>query len=138
MVHRAGALMVALLPIDITKAAPMRSHVCAECGAPFLAHATLAKHAEFCGTECRKTFNNRRAMRGAVLFDLFMTLRYERKVAGKLNVWRMICRQAMDWRSEDKAEREGRKSWRNARAVLEERPYLNAISVSDKTWRRPS
>jgi hypothetical protein len=80
--------MTALTHIDITQAAPMRSHTCTECGAPFLAHARLARHAEFCGTECRKAFNNRRAMRGATLYDLFMTLRYERGLAAKLHVWR--------------------------------------------------
>ena len=130
--------MVALTTIDTATAAPMRSHVCAECGAPFLAHARLARHAEFCGDACRKGFNNRRAMRGAVLFDLFMTLRYERGLAQKLHVWKMICRLAMDWRTEDKQQREGRKSWRNAKAVLAERPYLHNITMSDATWRRPS
>ena len=114
--------------------APMRSRVCAECGSPFVAHATLARRAEFCGPGCRSAFNNRRSTRGVVIYDLFMALRYERKLAKKLGVWRQLCRLARDFRAEDHAQRESRKSWRAPATVLAERPYLNAIVLSNKTW----
>lgn len=42
---------------------------CYECNQPF-----KARHygADFCGTACKQKFNNRRAMRGATLYDLTM------------------------------------------------------------------
>lgn len=44
-------------------------HTCRECHGSF-----KSKHysAEFCGAACRGAFNNRRARRGAVLYDLLM------------------------------------------------------------------
>lgn len=106
---------------------------CAECGLEFRAEKP---HAEFCCAEHRKAFNNRRMTRGAVVYDLFMALRYERKAAQKLRTWFMLCRLAMDFRREDRNERDGRKSWRDPRDVLTERPYLHNVLMSDKTWRR--
>lgn len=45
------------------------NHTCLECHGSF-----KSKHysADFCGAACRATFNNRRARRGAVLYDLLM------------------------------------------------------------------
>lgn len=110
--------------------------ICVECGQGFGAHPRFAQHAEFCSTKCRREHNNRRMTRGAVVFDLLMAARYERKLANRLKLWRQLCRLAMDFRREDHAERNSRKSWRDPRTVLAERPYLNAIVVADKTWRR--
>jgi hypothetical protein len=113
---------------------------CAECGAPFYVSARYA-HAQCCSTLCRKSFNNRRMTRGALLYDLFMTSRYERKLAKKLKLWRMICRLAMDFRREDRDQRAGRKSWGDAREVIRQRPYLHAVVVTDNAAgvrRRPS
>ena len=125
-----------MLQVASDPAPDHRQRACLECGEPFLAHKTQARHAEFCGDTCRRSHKNRRAMRGAALYDLFMTLRYQRGVAQKLHVWRQLCRLAADFRLEDHQQRAGRQSWRAAVEVLAERPYLNAIVVADKTWRR--
>lgn len=42
---------------------------CLECGKIF---EPRQHNADFCGSVCRKKFNNRRATRGAVLYDLAM------------------------------------------------------------------
>jgi len=45
------------------------SKCCADCGASF---TSIKPRAEFCGDKCRKTYNNRRAVRGAELYDVAM------------------------------------------------------------------
>lgn len=100
---------------------------CEECGTPY---GSSEAHSQFCGTQCRRDFNNRRATRGAELYDLFMELRFNRKGAQKMGVWRLLCRMAMHFRDEDHQARAGRKSWRPARSVLEKRPYLYATTVA--------
>ena len=90
---------------------------CDECGQEF-----IAKRADsyYCSTDCRKTFNNRRAMRGAVVYDLLMAMRYERDLAKKLQLtWTVVCRLAEMYRRQDDVE--GRKrSWRRASIVMDE------------------
>ncbi|MCA3623596.1 MAG: transcriptional regulator [Methylobacterium sp.] len=73
-------------------------------------------------------FNNRRMTRGALLYDLLMALRFERKEARLLGVWQALCRLASDFREEDKRERDSRRSWRRAKTVLGERPHLRATT----------
>lgn len=106
---------------------------CPECG---IAFRSAKRHAEFCAATCRKTFNNRRMVRGAELYDLLMTLRYERPVARALGVWKFLCRMAQGYRDQDLHERAGRNSWQPAKAVLERHTYLNATTISSTTWRR--
>lgn len=103
---------------------------CPECGS-----AHTAKGA-FCAEACRTVFNNRRKERGAELYDLFMAFRWERELAATLGIFQAICRLASNWRQEDRERRDGRKSWRHPRIVLEERPYLKAIFRRDYTGRR--
>lgn len=62
---------------------------------------------------------NRRQERGALLYDLFMAMRYERELAAKLKVWGTMCQLAAEWRKEDEDKREGRKSWGNWRLWME-------------------
>jgi hypothetical protein len=81
---------------------------CAECGVEF---ARKRITAEYCSTECRKAFNNRRAVRGAALYDLFCAMRRERSEAKELGIWSEMCRLELRWNEEDAAEREGRKSY---------------------------
>ena len=81
---------------------------CAECGAPF-ARKRITE--EFCSTKCRKTFNNRRATRGAQLYDLFCAMRRERDVSKDIGVWSEMCRLELMWHLEDEKTREGRKSY---------------------------
>lgn len=97
----------------------MRKHTCAECGKEF---TSPKPHAEFCCQPCRKDFNNRRAMRGAQLYDLFMTMRFDRKTAADKQVWSVMCAVASAFRDGDRHARAGRKSWREINAALEAIP----------------
>lgn len=75
---------------------------CHECGASF----TARRHdACFCSTPCRKTFHNRRAVRGAEMYDLFRALRRERSKASSLNLWTELCRLELRWFEEDDGRR---------------------------------
>lgn len=96
---------------------------CLECGQSF---AATVSGAEFCGPGCRMVFNNRRAKRGAELYDLFMALRHDRATATLFKVWRLLNRLAAIFRDEDRRERDGRPSWRHPSAIIERRPYLKA------------
>lgn len=111
----------------------MKTRICSECGCEF---TTATAHGDFCSSPCRKSFNNRRALRGAELYDLFMALRYERELAAKLKVWKVICRLAAGYRADDIAERDGRKSWRSIRKVLERHVGTLATVISNTTWKR--
>jgi hypothetical protein len=86
---------------------------CIECGSQFTkvrAHEQL-----FCSSACRTSHANRRKLRGADMYDLFMTMRYDR--ANSKGVWAVMCRMAQDWNAEDVEA--GRKSFMPARKVLE-------------------
>ena len=96
---------------------------CLECGHPFTPTSATA---EFCRRPCRQAWNNRRMTRGAELFDLFMTHRFERAEAGRLKVLTAMNRLASEYRREDEQVREARRSWQRARAVLDRHPSLLA------------
>ena len=59
---------------------------CLECKKNF---AGLQKRAvaTFCSSACRKTFNNRRMLRGAVLYDIAMTNGDVNQIAEKVTEW---------------------------------------------------
>lgn len=95
----------------------VRVRCCKECRSPLAADADY--RADFCGTPCRNSFNNRRMRRGAELYDLFMSLRYERTLAKTLKLWSTICALAQRWREEDREA--GRKSWKSPHEVLNRR-----------------
>lgn len=99
---------------------------CLECG---VGCASTAANAEFCTTACRKAWNNRRAMRGAEIYDLLMVLRFDRGRAVHLRVWTLMCRMASLFRQDDWSERDGRRSWLPAEQVIERKPYLHAMVV---------
>ncbi|AID30837.1 transcriptional regulator [Mesorhizobium huakuii 7653R] len=96
-----------------------RLNACHECGG-----AAPAK-ARFCSPAHRQAFNNRRLQRGAEIYDLFMAHRFDRKKAQELRVLQAMNRMASLWNEEDKAA--GRRSFRDTREVLDERPYLRGI-----------
>lgn len=96
-----------------------RLNACQECGGP----APLK--ARFCSPAHRQAFNNRRLQRGAEIYDLFMAHRFDRKQAQQLRVLQAMNRMASLWNEEDKAA--GRRSWRDTREVLAERPYLRGV-----------
>lgn len=96
---------------------------CLECGLPFMARQA---DAEFCGLACRKAWNNRRLLRGAELYDLFMALRWDRRAATGLHVFTALSRLAAGFRREDTQERSGRRSWASPARIISRRPYLRA------------
>ncbi len=99
---------------------------CLECGAPLL---VCVQARGFCDARCRAAWNNRRKLRGAELYDLYMAHRWERAEAAELGVFQAINRLASEYRAEDRAQREGRRSWRRPGDVLAERPYLKSIKT---------
>lgn len=94
----------------------MRQRVCLECGGEIKAGAR--REAEFCCDAHRKDFNNRRALRGAELYDLFMSQRFDRTTAREMGAWTVMCSLASAYRDADKAKRGGRRSWRKLDAAL--------------------
>lgn len=78
---------------------------CKECGSP------KSERAIFCCQRCRLRFNNRRMLRGAELYDIFMAMRFDRERAKDERLWSSLCALASVYRDADKARREGRKSW---------------------------
>lgn len=85
---------------------------CSECGKEF---RRRQYNAEFCGSTCRRVFNNRRAVRGAALYDLTMMLE-----AAAHNKQRDVIRAALDTKL---------KEWR----LEDDRPGL----PRKRTWQRP-
>lgn len=79
---------------------------CRECGSPL-----TSARAEFCAVACRRAWNNRRAMRGAELYDLFRALRRDRREATERGLWKDICRLEEKWQIEDQRDRPGRRSY---------------------------
>lgn len=112
-------------PDEAASAAAAGNRTCLECGRPY-APRRAAMPGDFCSAACRAAWNNRRAVRGAELYDLFMALRFDRDRAKQLKVWRLLNRMAAGFRDEDVADRGGRPSWRPPHKVIERRPYLRA------------
>ena len=107
---------------------------CGECGGSMEGRD---KAAAFCDKRCRDNHKNRRCRRGVLLYDLFMALRFERKLASKLKVWSAMCRLAGTWREEDNHERAGRRSWGDWRGWLEANPWVFFMRpIQDMTGRR--
>lgn len=75
-------------------------------------------------------FANRRASRGAELYDLFMASRFELEKSKDLKLWRMMNRMASGFREQDRRERDGRRSWMRPEQVLEAKAYLYAQAVA--------
>lgn len=127
-----SALGIAV-PEPEVRATPARRMVtrrCLECGQPFRAIAAQTPAQEFCCPDDKRKFNNRRMLRGALVYDFLMASRYERGLAKTLKAWGALCRLAQTFREEDVRERAGRRSWRNVRAVIWERPWLSTVIVS--------
>lgn len=111
----------------MAKATPIYRKHCAECGKAFEAKRSNAR---FHSQQCKQNFNNRRAKRGALLYDLLMINRNERAWAKLHKVWFLITRLAMYWREQDIAERAGRPSWQPPVDALQEAAWANATVVN--------
>ena len=79
---------------------------CQECGHPIEKRLAWRR---FCNAYCRKAWNNRRATRGAQLYDVFMNMRHERATAKLLRFWSLACAMATAWKHEDREA--GRRSY---------------------------
>ena len=96
---------------------------CRECGKGV---GGLRVDKAFCTSRCRNIFNRRRARRGAELYDMFMTMRYEHTLATRARaLWFIACRMANHWREEDMADREGRLSWRDPTRMIARKGHLH-------------
>lgn len=109
-----------------------RVHACLDCG-----NAMPSSHSayEFCGPRCRERFNNRRRLRGAELYDLYMAHRFERSLSVSLGLFQAVNRLAAIWREEDRMSRDGRRSWRRAEDVLGDKPHIKAIRMKGRDRR---
>lgn len=81
---------------------------CRECTTLFKRYRASST---FCSAACRRIWNNRRAMRGAELYDLFRAMRNERAIAAEIGLWKDICRLEKTWTEEDDRERPDRRSY---------------------------
>ena len=84
--------------------------ICRECGAEF---GALRSHALYCSRACNRVFNNRRASRGAELYDFVMNMRIVSDRSGpEVKECRAIIEAlAGGYRESDKRHRDGRRSW---------------------------
>jgi hypothetical protein len=87
----------------------MTNPICQECGIRIMKNSKRER--KFCSKECRFTFNTRRRVRGAELYDLFMATRFDRDDAKSKKLWGVMCSLASAYRDSDKLLRAGRKSW---------------------------
>lgn len=72
---------------------------CGECGVEFIAKD---RRAEFCGTPCRVAHTNRRRDRGAMLYDMYVHLRFNREAATEEGLRTLIDRMVGNWVEEDR------------------------------------
>lgn len=96
---------------------------CLECGARF--HHDR-RDAEFCSRPCIQAWNNRRAVRGAEMYDLFMALRFQRELATEMQLRTVMTQLASAFREDDLKKRAGRRSWRKPHAAVEKHVHLKA------------
>lgn len=100
---------------------------CLNCGAP-LQDQKFGPPPDFCSSKCRHDFRNRRMKRGALAYDLVMNWRFRRGQDGDA-AYKLLCRAAATWNQEDKADREGRRSFQTYDQVIQAHPYLSRIDM---------
>lgn len=94
---------------------------CSECGSDFTPRQASG---HLCGSSCAKAWNNRRLVRGALLYDLVMANRFDRTTARSLRITSAVNRLASVYREQDRTGRGGRRSWRAPDAVVRGAPWL--------------
>jgi hypothetical protein len=58
-------------------------------------------------------------LRGALLYDALMHLRFERVSSSGDGTWSLLCRLAANFRTEDNRQRGGMRSWNDIRDLRE-------------------
>lgn len=71
---------------------------CLECGKDF---RRRGHNGTFCGGVCRRVFNNRRALRGALIYDLTMIANYHDDAEWRKRARDRIQAVLTGWREED-------------------------------------
>jgi hypothetical protein len=104
--------------VDAKPAAKAKTGVCRECRVKFEARRATK---EFCCTEHRQAFNNRKILRGAAIYSLAMEWRADRSDKTALN---LLCRLLAEFRNDD--DRAGRRSWDCTASVIRDNPYIAA------------
>src|SRR5580704_731488 len=109
---------------------------CRECGDVFDAKRNTRA---FCGSACRRTYNNRKATRGAAAYDLLMAWRFDRGGATGAGAQSALCRMVAGFKAEDDNERDGRRSWDDVARVKARNCQLSAtvVAVNVAGVRRP-
>lgn len=99
------------------------TRACRECGALF---PSRQHNAAFCSDRCRRRHNRRRITRGAELYDIVMSARFERP--GERPEPGLYDRMIQAYRSADLALRSGRPSWQKVTQAITRLP----ISYSEQ------
>lgn len=77
------------------------TRICYETGKALPENAPASSR--FINADARQAWNNRRKVRGAQLYDIFMAYRYDRGAAKVLKLFSVMCKLAQTWREEDKS-----------------------------------
>lgn len=88
---------------------------CRECGAEIAPQKGAGAPKQYCRPECKRTWQNRKALRGRELYDFVMAWRFERDRTDMLG---QLTRLASAYRDADNALRKGRKSWNAEEAQM--------------------
>jgi hypothetical protein len=100
---------------------------CSECGETF--ETQSHNPSKFCCSSCRKTWQNRRMLRGAILYDMMMEHRYNRKAEDSSEIRNVMYSLLAEWRAEDQEERIGKRTWLDPRAWIAKNPWLKALRL---------
>lgn len=95
---------------------------CLECGKE---HRGRDYRSTFCAGTCRRVFNNRRATRGAALYDLTMIAEYSSEAAVQAVALERTKKLLAHWKKEDGA----RRRWKPTRVTFEDLSYLMGEKV---------
>jgi ribosomal protein S27AE len=100
--------------------------ICRECGSSF-----IARHGsrEFCRASCRRAFHNRKASRGAILYDFLMAWRIDRLAFEAAGGRTLLSRMVAAFRADDSRHRAGRKSWDEPGRAKQRHPELFSAVV---------
>ena len=90
------------------------NHICKECGGDF---DSRQYNASFCSDGCKRTFNNRRAKRGAILYDLLMIEAFDPDAFKKHKLQNRREEMLQRWRGEDD-EANRKRSWKRPNEVM--------------------
>lgn len=92
----------------------MSAHTCIWCSTTF---QSRQYNADFCGSPCRSAFNNQRARRGAVLYDLEMIRQCDPKSYEDRQLGERVKELTARWSEED-ATAKHKRTWKRPYDVM--------------------